>query len=101
VIENTEVSQALVDQHVRATEFIAESPSEAAADAASVIGSGVSENLASEAMGSRASDFVSDPHSITDQASTMADFVAAVGNIAEPVPTAALFAFEAYDATQQ
>jgi len=52
-------------------------------------------------MGSRASDFVSDPHSITDQASTMTDFVAEVGNIAAPVSTADLFAFDAYDATQQ
>jgi len=101
VIEHSEVSQALVDQHVRATEFIAASPEAASVEAASVIGSGVSESLASEAMGSRASDFVSDPHSITDQASTMTDFVAEVGNIAAPVSTADLFAFDAYDATQQ
>ena len=101
VIEAPEIAQSLVDQHVRATEFIADSPEKAAVDAASVIGSGVSENLASEAMDSRASDFVSDPHSITDQTATMADFVADVGNTAEPVPTADLFAFEAYDLTHQ
>ena len=101
VIDAPEVAQSLVDQHVRATEFVADSPEAAAVDAASVIGSGVSEELASEAMGSRASDFVSDPHSITDQTSTMAEFVAGVGNIAEPVPTTDLFAFEAYDTTHQ
>jgi len=101
VIDASEVAQSLADQHVRATEFVADSPEAAAADAASVIGSGVSEELASEAMGSRASDFVSDPHSITDQTSTMAEFVAGVGNIVEPVPTADLFAFEAYDTIRQ
>jgi len=101
VIDASEVAQSLADQHVRATEFVADSPEAAAADAASVIGSGVSEELASEAMGSRASNFVSDPHSITDQTSTMAQFVAGVGNIAEPVPTADLFAFEAYDTIRQ
>ena len=101
VIDAPEVAQSLVDQHVRATEFVASSPETAAVDAASVIGSGVSENLASEAMGSRASEFVSDPHSITDQTSTMAEFVAEVGTIAEPVPTADLFAFEAYNTTHQ
>jgi len=101
VIDAPEVAQSLVDQHVRATEFIADSPEAAAVDAASVIGSGVSEDLASQALDSRASDFVSDPHSITDQTSTMAQFVASVGNIAEPVPTADLFAFEAYDTIHQ
>jgi len=101
VIDAPEVAQSLVDQHVRATEFIADSPEAAAVDAASVIGSGVSEELASQAMGSRASEFVSDPHSITDQTSTMAEFVAGVGNIEEPVPTADLFAFEAYDTIRQ
>ena len=101
VIDAPDVAQSLVDQHVRATEFVADSPEAAAADAASVIGSGVSEALASEAIASRASDFVSDPHSITDQTSTMAEFVAGVGNIAEPVPTSDLFAFEAYDTVSQ
>jgi len=101
VIDAPEVAQSLVDQHVRATEFVADSPEAAAVDAASVIGSGVSDDLASEAIGSRASEFVSDPHSITDQTSTMAEFVADVGTIAEPIPTADLFAFEAYDTTRQ
>jgi len=101
VIDAPEVAQSLVDQHVRATEFVADSPEAAAVDAASVIGSGVSEDLASEAMSSRASDFVSDPHSITDQTSAMAEFVAGVGNIAESVSTSDLFAFEAYNTTRQ
>jgi len=90
----------LVDQHVRATEFVADSPDEAAADAASVIGSGVSEQLAREALDSQASDFVSDPRSITEGAATMGEIVAGLGNIESPVPESELFAFEAYDAIQ-
>ncbi|WP_318567192.1 ABC transporter substrate-binding protein [Salinigranum marinum] len=100
VIDAREVAQSLVEQHVAATEFTTESPDTAAAHAASVIGSGVSEDLAAAAMQSRAADFLSNPHTVTDQAATMGDFVASVGNIDEPVATADLFAVEAYDALQ-
>jgi NitT/TauT family transport system substrate-binding protein len=100
VLDAPEVAQSLVEQHTRATEFITESPDEASADAASVIGSGVSEALAREALDSRASDFVSDPRSITDQAATMGEIVAGLGNIDAPVPESDLFAFEPYDAIQ-
>lgn len=100
VIEAGEVAESLVEQHTRATEFVADSPDEAAADAASVIGSGVSEELAREALDSRASDFVSDPRAITEQAATMGEIVTGLGNIEAPVPESELFAFEPYDATQ-
>ena len=86
---------------VAATEFTADSPDAAAAHAASVIGSGVSEELATAAMNSQASDFFSNPHAITDQAATMGEFVANVGNIEEPVATEDLFAFDPYDAIQE
>lgn len=101
VIDGSEVSESLVEQHVAATEFAANSPDEAASHAASVIGSGVDESLASAAMESRASDFLSDPHAVTEQAATMSEFVARVGNIEEPTATEDLFAFDAYDAVQQ
>jgi len=100
VLDDSEVAQSLVEQHVAATEFTAESPDAAATHAASVIGSGVSEDLARAAMGSNASEFLSDPHAITDQAATMGEFVASVGNIDEPVATEDLFAFGPYDAIQ-
>jgi len=58
----------------------------------------VSESLDEAAMESQASDFISDPHAITDQTATMGEFVANVGHIDEPVPTAELFAFGPYDA---
>ena len=84
-----------------ATEFTADSPDAAAAHAASVIGSGVGEDLATAAMDSKASDFLSDPHAIADQAATMGEFVADVGNIDEPVATENLFAFDPYDTVQE
>jgi NitT/TauT family transport system substrate-binding protein len=101
VLDESDVARSLVEQHVAATEFIADSPDAAAAHAASVIGSGVSEDLAETAMDSQASDFLSDPHAITDQAATMGEFVATVGNIEEPVATENLFAFDPYDASQE
>jgi len=99
VLDDSEVAGSLVEQHVAATEFTVDSPDAAAGHAASVIGSGVSEDLAKAAMDSKASEFISDPHAITDQAATMGEFVTNVGNIEEPVATEDLFAFEPYDAT--
>lgn len=101
VLDDDDVAQSLVDQHVAATEFTADSSDAAAGHAASVIGSGVSEELATAAMDSQASDFLSDPHAITDQAATMSEFVASVGNIEEQVATEDLFAFDPYDASQE
>ncbi|RDZ62457.1 nitrate ABC transporter substrate-binding protein [Haloferax sp. Atlit-12N] len=100
VIDDSEVAQSLVEQHTAATEFTANSPDVAATHAASVIGSGVSEQLATKAMDSRASAFISDPHAITEQTATMGEFVANVGNIEAPVATEDLFAFSPYDAIQ-
>lgn len=101
VLSDSDVAQSLVEQHIAATEFTADSPDAAGAHAASVIGSGVSEDLATAAMDSQASDFFSDPHAITDQAATMGEFVANVGNIEEPVATEDLFAFDPYDAIHE
>lgn len=101
VLNDSEVAQSLVEQHVAATEFTGGSPDAAAGHAASVIGSGVSEELAKAAMDSQASDFFSDPHAITDQAATMGEFAATVGNIQAPVATENLFAFDPYDAIQK
>ena len=98
VIDDSELAQALVEQHTAATEFTAESPETAASHAASVIGSGVSEELARTAMNSQASDYLSDPQAITEQTATMGDFVANVGNIEAPIATEKLFAFDPYDA---
>ena len=101
VLDDSGVAQSLVEQHTAATEFTADSLDAAAAHAASVIGSGVSEELATAALDSKASEFITDPHAITDQAMTIGEFVANVGNIEEPVATEDLFAFDPYDAIQE
>lgn len=100
VVDTPEIAESLVEQHTRATEFVDDSPDAAAADAASVIGSGVSDELARQALDSQASDFVSDPRSITEQAATMGEIVTGLGNIDAPVDESELFAFEPFDATQ-
>ncbi|GCF15807.1 hypothetical protein Harman_37420 [Haloarcula mannanilytica] len=101
VLDDSEVAQSLVEQHVAATEFTESSPDAAAAHAASVIGSGVSEDLATAAMDSKASEFISNPHAITDQAATMGEFVSNASNIEEPIATENLFAIDPYDASQK
>ncbi|WP_195156592.1 ABC transporter substrate-binding protein [Haloarcula sp. CBA1127] len=103
VLDDSEVAQSLVEQHVAATDFTESSPDTAAAHAASVIGSSISEDedLATAAVDSKASEFISSPHTITEQAATMGEFVANVGNIEDPVATENLFAFDPYDAIQE
>jgi NitT/TauT family transport system substrate-binding protein len=101
VLNDSEVAQSLVQQHVAATDFTESSPDVAAAHAASVIGSGVSENLATAAIDSEASEFISNPHAITDQTARMGEFVSNAGNIEEPIWTENLFAFAPYDATRK
>jgi NitT/TauT family transport system substrate-binding protein len=89
------VKRAFVEQHVRATEFIASDPMAAARDAATVIG--VDEGLAERAMESKASDFLSNPHEVADQAAAMSEFVAQVGNIPEPMAADTIFDVSVYD----
>jgi len=101
VREATDVARSLVDAHVQATQFVESNPTTAAAHAASVIGSGVSVELAEAAIQSPAADFVSDPREIVDQTETMSEYVAEVGNIGEPVATEDLFAFGPYDSIQE
>ncbi|WP_262177462.1 ABC transporter substrate-binding protein [Haloarcula laminariae] len=101
VLDDSELAQSLVEQHVAATEFTESSPDAAAAHAASVIDSGVSDDLATAAMDSKASEFISNPHRITDQAATMGEFASNAGNIEEPIATESLFATEPYDASQR
>lgn len=91
------LAEGFVEQHTKATRFVRENPEKAAEDAATVIGSGVSTELAQTAIDSRASDFLTDPHEIEDQAATMAQFVESVGNTSSVVSTEQLFDFSVYD----
>lgn len=95
----TGIAESLVDAHIRATELVNDSPGRAAEHAASIIGSGVTTELAVDAMESRAADFISDPRAIVDQTVTMSEYVADVGNIDEPINPDDLFDFDPYDAS--
>ncbi|MCO8255654.1 hypothetical protein NKF26_17750 [Haladaptatus sp. AB618] len=79
------------------TNFIGNSPTAAARDASSVIGSGVSDDLAIKAMKSKASNYLSNPHAIASQAKTMVQYVADVGKTDGIVSNKALFHFDTYD----
>jgi NitT/TauT family transport system substrate-binding protein len=91
------LAEGFVEQHSRATRFVRENPKRAAEDAATVIGSGVSTELAREAIDSRASDFLTDPHEVEDQTATMAQFVEEVGNTSSVVSPEHLFVFSIHD----
>lgn len=95
VAEST--AKGFVEQHIKATQFVRQNPKKAAEDAAAVIGSGVSTELARQAVDSRASDFVSNPHQVREQAATMARFVEEVGNTSSVVSPSQLFDFSVYD----
>ena len=99
--DDTDVAEGLISAHVDATNFIHDNPEAAARDASAVIGSGVSDNLAMRAMESAASNFLSDPHAITGQTETMAQYVADVGNTDSVVDNEQLFHFGTYDAIAQ
>lgn len=92
------VAEQFVEQHTKATQFVRENPKKAAEDAAAVIGSGVSTDLARQAIDSQASDFLTDPHEVREQAATMAEFVKEVGNTDSVVSPDQLFDFGVYDA---
>lgn len=93
-----DVARGFVEQHIKATQFVRENPQKAAEDAAAVIGSGVSTELARQAIDSQASDFLSNPHQVREQAATMAQFVNEVGNTDSVVSPDQLFDFSVYDA---
>jgi len=101
VVDSPDVAEGLVSAHVDATNFIRNNPEVAARDASTVIGSGVSDDLAVRAMESTASNFISDPHAISSQTETMSQYVADVGKTDGVVGNERLFHFDAYDAIAQ
>ncbi|NUB93077.1 ABC transporter substrate-binding protein [Haloterrigena sp. SYSU A121-1] len=101
VLEATDLSRELVSAHLEATEFIRENPETAAEHASAVIGSGTSDERAAAAMESKAANFYSDPHRITDPTERIAEYVADVGNTDAVVSTEELFHFDAYDAVRE
>ncbi|MEF8782409.1 MAG: ABC transporter substrate-binding protein [Haloarculaceae archaeon] len=93
-----EVAEAFVEQHVRATEFIAENPDGAAQATSNVVGE---ESLpvadARAALDSRAANFVSDPHEIEDGTPIFADWANRLDRTDGKLSNEQLFDFGHYD----
>ncbi|SFG78567.1 NitT/TauT family transport system substrate-binding protein [Halopelagius inordinatus] len=96
--DNPEVARAFVEQHQRATDFTKSNKDAAAADASAVIGkSSLPVETARKAMDSPASDFVTDPHAITDGAKIFSEYAVAADKVSEPLSNDALFDLDIYD----
>jgi len=95
--DHREVARAFIRQHVRATEFTNANPDTAAEHASAVIGSALPTDIAKEAMDSKASAFISNPHRIEDGAAIFSDYAARLGKIETALSTEELFDDGLYD----
>ncbi|WP_256289840.1 ABC transporter substrate-binding protein [Halobellus inordinatus] len=96
--DNPEQAAAFVEQHQRATTFATENPDAAAQHASTVIGeSSLPVETARQAMDSRASDFVTDPHKIAEGAQIFSEYAAELGKTSETLSNDQLFDFGVYD----
>jgi NitT/TauT family transport system substrate-binding protein len=93
-----DVAREFVRQHERATEFALTNPDAAGKHASAVIGEqALPVATARNAMDSRASAFITDPHEIESQSLTFSEYAARLGKISEPLSKSALFDFGVYD----
>lgn len=97
--EHPEAIQALVAQHVRATEMLENDPAQAAPYVREFVGKRlIDEETVTAALSSPSSNYLADPHMIIDATRTMADFQRRIGTLKKPVDVDALFDTSVYDA---
>lgn len=97
--EHPEAIQALVAQHVRATEMLENDPAQAAPYVREFVGKRlIDEETVTTALSSPSSNYLADPHMIIDATRTMADFQRRIGTLKKPVDVDALFDTSVYDA---
>jgi NitT/TauT family transport system substrate-binding protein len=90
--------QQLVDIHVRATEFIQANRRQAAEMASAVIGSDVlSTEIATQAINSPASNFISDPKAVVDKSLVYNDFHQQLGSVDVDLTEADVFDHRFYE----
>ncbi|RJX43456.1 ABC transporter substrate-binding protein [Halonotius aquaticus] len=93
-----EIAEAFVEQHIRATEFVAENPDGAAQATSNVVGSeALPVEDARAALDSRASNFISDPHQIEDGTPIFADWANRLERTEQELTNDQLFEFSHYD----
>ncbi|ABE57547.1 ABC transporter substrate-binding protein [Chromohalobacter israelensis] len=99
--EHPEAIQALVAQHVRATEMLENDPAQAAPYVREFVGKRlIDEETVTAALSSPSSNYLADPHMIIDATRTMADFQRRIGTLKKPVDVDALFDTSVYDAVR-
>ncbi len=98
VDNNPELVRTLVDIHIRATDFIHENREQAAEMASSVIGSDIlTSDVATTAINSPASNFISNPHRIVDKSLIYNDFHQQLGNVDEDLSEGDIFDHSFYE----
>ncbi|GAB7008731.1 ABC transporter substrate-binding protein [Halorubrum trueperi] len=94
-VRDSPVAAQFLEQHVRATEFIGESPDATAAHVEA--GIGMPADRARTALDSPLSNFITDPNEITDATQVFSEFAADNGQIDEQLSTEAIFDLSIYD----
>jgi len=96
--DHSSVATAYLDAHERATQFISDSPMQAAEHASTVIGEeALPPETARSAVQSHASQFVADSHSIAESATAISGYAARLGKIDEELSESDLFDYSLYD----
>jgi NitT/TauT family transport system substrate-binding protein len=96
--DRPEVAKSFLEQHIRATEFTESNPDTAAEHASNAIGSDVlSIETARTAMGSPASDFISNPHSIEAGTQAFATYANRLGKTESELTVDEIFDYSLYD----
>jgi NitT/TauT family transport system substrate-binding protein len=96
--ENREVAVEFVRQHQRATDFALSQPDAAARHASTVIGEeALPVETARQAMESRASAFITNPHEVESGAGIFARYAARLGKTGEELSVDSMFDFGVYD----
>jgi NitT/TauT family transport system substrate-binding protein len=96
--ENREIATEFVRQHQRATEFALSNPDRAAQHASTVIGEeALPVETARQAMQSRASAFITDPHEIESGAEIFSRYAARLGKTSEQSSIENMFDYGVYD----
>ncbi|MFW6321680.1 MAG: ABC transporter substrate-binding protein, partial [Halohasta sp.] len=94
-VRESEFAPSFLEQHVRATEFIADDPDRTAEIVEE--GIGIPQDVAREALDGPISNFVSDPREIEGGTETFASFITELGQIDSELTTDDIFDYSVYD----
>lgn len=96
--DHPDLVRSMVETHVRATQFIHQHRDDAARMASDVIGSDIlTDEVATEAIDSPASNFISDPHRIVEKTLVYNDFHQRIGSVDTDLAASDVFDHSFYD----